>query len=63
MKDFESFNIKADRTNVSVFWAPAPLAEAKGQGMHQYKDRVGQDTFLHTSYHGGATFRDKHHKI
>lgn len=63
IKDFESFwNVKADQINLSALWAQAPPKEANGQGMHEYLEKVGQDTFLYANYHSAADFRDRYFK-
>lgn len=58
LEDFESFfKIEADRIDLEALWAQAPPKEANGQGMHDYLERVGKDTFLYANYHSGSAFR------
>ncbi|KAL9607349.1 MAG: hypothetical protein Q9167_007729 [Letrouitia subvulpina] len=61
VEDFESFwGVKADQINLSALWARAPPKEAYEQGMHEYLEKVGRDTFLYANYHSAAAFRDKY---
>ena len=63
LEDFESFlHIKADRIQLSELWAQSPPKEAEGQGMHEYLDDVGRDTFLYANYHSGTAFHDRYCK-
>ena len=61
LEDLESFlHIKADRINLSELWTQSSPKEAKGQGLHEYLEDVGRDTFLYANYHSGAAFRDEY---
>ncbi|KAL8899111.1 MAG: hypothetical protein Q9207_006362 [Kuettlingeria erythrocarpa] len=58
LQDLESFfEIEADRIDLEALWAQAPPEKANGQGMHQYLEEVGKNTFLYANYHSGAAFR------
>ncbi|KAL8833573.1 MAG: hypothetical protein Q9170_004188 [Blastenia crenularia] len=64
LRDFEScWNIKAELIDVRALWAQDPPKEAHGQGMHEYLENVGRDTFLYANYHSGIAFRDQYFKV
>ncbi|KAL8948507.1 MAG: hypothetical protein Q9222_005310 [Ikaeria aurantiellina] len=64
VKDLESFlEVRADRVNLCTLWAQDPPNEAYGQGLHEYLDKVGRDTFLYANYQSGAAFRDRYFEI
>ena len=63
LRDLESFfKVRAERISLNALWAQTPPNEAQGQGMHEYLEDVGRDTFLYANYQSGTAFRDTYRK-
>ena len=61
VKDLEThLNIKAERFSINYLWARKPPAAAEGQGLYEFLEAVGKDSFLYANYHSAATFRDEY---
>ena len=59
VKDLEIYlKIKADRIVISDLWAKTPPGAANGQGLHDFLEKAGKDTFLYANHHSAASFRD-----